>query len=243
MTADDGDGADEAKGNEQQDDPDLENQANEETYLLLGKTKAAHLEDRLTTRIKIFRTAYTMNQACFVFLAVVSLALTSTVAVIQVVPNNHRIIVAALGAGATVITGIITYAKLEVEMKEQEDALLQTQSMLEKLRQLKDRDAKYLAKDDDDDKKVKEIGKICQEFVDVRRKTSTSTWLVSLGRASERDPDADENKDKFVCNGGCCFAKWTKDAWTTVSCCFCFTFKNYDHQNSTAHDLANGADD
>mmetsp|Transcript_30619 Transcript_30619/g.93589 ORF Transcript_30619/g.93589 Transcript_30619/m.93589 type:complete len:112 (+) Transcript_30619:34-369(+) len=80
---------------------DLENQATEETHLLLGKTNVAHLEDRLLDRIKIFRTAYTMNQATYVTLAVMSLALTSTVAVIQAVPNNHRILVAALGAGST----------------------------------------------------------------------------------------------------------------------------------------------
>mmetsp|Transcript_30619 Transcript_30619/g.93587 ORF Transcript_30619/g.93587 Transcript_30619/m.93587 type:complete len:181 (+) Transcript_30619:480-1022(+) len=125
-------------------------------------------------------------------------------------------------------------------MKEQEDALLETQSLLENLRQLTKRSGKYKKAADtatEEEKRLKAIGKICQTFTEVRQRTSTPSWLVSIGRASENDPDA-ETRDEYVYDCCCCSATYAShkkndDAddlligpeWTSVKCCFCFTME------------------
>ena len=203
--------------------------ADEKTTLLAGKTRVDNLEARMVRRIKIFRDAYTMNQATYVTLAVLSLAMTSTVAVIQVVPKEHRIIVAALGAGATVITGFMTYSNLEVEMNQQEDALLKTQGLLEKLRLFKYSDNTKNESPEDQKKREKIVGQIGTDFVDVRFKTSTPNWIVN----KESDTDPCTRDDHYDIDLYCCKGTYIYHAQGArghghcddCACCFCFTMK------------------
>jgi len=166
------------------------------------------LQDRMKHVCKVYRYAASHYERLYVCLTLLSLLCTSAVSVLQAVPGDGltvKVVVAALGAAATFITGVSTYTQAQTKSENFKENVKEIKGYIEQIHFL----LYHLAGTVKRDKAAKRVEDLYQKFEATRERATVPSWIaVFLANSSQADDLDDESNDTgcTCCGRPCCAA-------------------------------------